>query len=230
MTQFTDAGMRHHVLYSRQHSNSLITVTSHDHHGVPDHRPFECLLNSFPGWYQSKFRVTGPLWGESTSDRWIPLHIGRVRQKMFPCHDVIIWSGTIHYQISNKHILPSVHHVPSALRNSSSCNRQSCRRKPSFGKIGLAFATRVTASVNGIVRWIIKYARTRDADRLVPRTQWTNTRPKMKKNALKCWQTTLYESLIETVFEIWFIWERFVDTMCLCFGKRCLHVQNPRQK
>ena len=44
--KFTDEGMRHHVLYSMQHSNSLITVMSHGHHGVPDHRPFECLLKS----------------------------------------------------------------------------------------------------------------------------------------------------------------------------------------
>ena len=34
----------------------------------------------------SKFHITGPLWGESTSDQWIPLTKGR---NAFPCHGVM---------------------------------------------------------------------------------------------------------------------------------------------
>ena len=36
-----------------------------------------------------KVRITGPLWGESTSDRWFPLTKGQKRKKSFSSHDVI---------------------------------------------------------------------------------------------------------------------------------------------
>ena len=52
-----------------------ITETSYERQCVPDHLPFECLLNNLFG-LTSKFRVTGPLLVESTGDRWIPLTRG----------------------------------------------------------------------------------------------------------------------------------------------------------
>ena len=36
----------------------------------------------------SRLHITGPLWGKSTGNYWIPLK-GSVIRKLFPCHDVI---------------------------------------------------------------------------------------------------------------------------------------------
>ena len=54
----------------------------------------KCLCNSFfrPNITEtSKFRITGPLWRESTCDRWIPLTKGPVMRILFPFQDIIIW-------------------------------------------------------------------------------------------------------------------------------------------
>ena len=48
--------------------------------GVSNHRRLDCLLNRLfrrRSKKTSKPRVTGPLWGESTGDRWIPLAKGQ---------------------------------------------------------------------------------------------------------------------------------------------------------
>ena len=56
-----------------------ITMTSHERHVVPNHRPLRCLFNSLCGPHQRniKVRITDPLWGEFTGDRWIPRTIGQ---------------------------------------------------------------------------------------------------------------------------------------------------------
>ena len=68
-----------------------ITVMSHECHGVWNKWHLKYLLNSFLSWQKKiKAWTSGPLWGESTGDWWIPLTKGPVMRKAFPCHDVII--------------------------------------------------------------------------------------------------------------------------------------------
>ena len=55
-------------------------------HGDSDHRLLKCLFNSLLGASikgTSKIRITGPLWRESTGDRWIPLTKGQLCGKRF---------------------------------------------------------------------------------------------------------------------------------------------------
>ena len=47
-------------LISMWKQNQIFDHNSHDRHGVPDHRPFECLLNNLFG-LTSELRVTDPL-------------------------------------------------------------------------------------------------------------------------------------------------------------------------
>ena len=51
-----------------------------EHHGALNHQPFDCLFNTvfnLTSKETQKVRVTGPLWGESTGDRWILLAKGQ---------------------------------------------------------------------------------------------------------------------------------------------------------
>ena len=53
--------------YQIQHGN--ITVTSHEHHGISNHRQLECLFDGFlrlATKYASNYRTGGHLWREST--------------------------------------------------------------------------------------------------------------------------------------------------------------------
>ena len=47
----------------------IINVTSHEYWGISNHTKFTFKLTSKK---TSKFCITGPLWGESTGDRWLP--------------------------------------------------------------------------------------------------------------------------------------------------------------
>ena len=49
----------------------FIRVTSHESGGVSNHRKLDCLSNCLLN-KNIKLCVTGPLWGESTGDRWFP--------------------------------------------------------------------------------------------------------------------------------------------------------------
>ena len=59
------------------HIDQFITVvTSNERLGISNHRCLDCLFNSVLRLAKkeiSKFRITGSLWGESTSQWWIPL-------------------------------------------------------------------------------------------------------------------------------------------------------------
>ena len=67
------------VLLPGKVSKTYITITSHDCHGVYNHRQRDCLFRMTTK-KTSKLRVTGPLWGESTDlpsqsagdNRWFP--------------------------------------------------------------------------------------------------------------------------------------------------------------
>ena len=53
----------------------FITVMSHEQQYISYHQQLNCLFNSLfrlTSKEISKFQVTGLLWGEGTSDRWIP--------------------------------------------------------------------------------------------------------------------------------------------------------------
>ena len=50
----------------------------------------------------SRARTTGPLWGESTGNRWIPHHNGLVMRKMSPCHDNCFFRHTNSEQVMTK--------------------------------------------------------------------------------------------------------------------------------
>ena len=54
------------------HMGVIITATSNDRHGVSNYRSIECLFSISFRLTTSKVRVTVPLWGECTGDRWIP--------------------------------------------------------------------------------------------------------------------------------------------------------------
>ena len=62
----------------------IITVMSHEHHGISDYWLMNCLFNTLSGLTAVKKNkktwqicITGPLWGESASDWWIPLTKGQ---------------------------------------------------------------------------------------------------------------------------------------------------------
>ena len=52
-----------------------ITMTSHGHHGVSNHRQLNCLFNPLSRHTEENIKTVRhwPLWGESTGDRWIPI-------------------------------------------------------------------------------------------------------------------------------------------------------------
>ena len=50
-----------------------ITVTSHDNHGIPDHWPFECLLNTLPRMISKKHQSSA--WGTNRSLGWYQRNI-----------------------------------------------------------------------------------------------------------------------------------------------------------
>ena len=85
---------------------SLITVTSHWRHGALSHLQLNYFfqLSVLANIKESMTaKVTDPLWGESTGDKWIPLTRGyAVTRKRFPCHDVIMfyygWTYVLNYQ------------------------------------------------------------------------------------------------------------------------------------
>ena len=55
-------------------------VMSHERYGTSNHQQFNCLPNRLSraaSKTTSKLGITGPLWGESTSDWWIPLTKGQ---------------------------------------------------------------------------------------------------------------------------------------------------------
>ena len=55
-------------------------MTSHEHHGVPILQQLYCLLGSLLNLTSkktSKLHITGPFWGESTRNWWIPLKKGQ---------------------------------------------------------------------------------------------------------------------------------------------------------
>ena len=59
--------------------------------GVSNHQPHGCLRNRLCRQIKENIKAPRhwPLWGEFTSDRWIP-HKGLVTRKMFPFDDVIM--------------------------------------------------------------------------------------------------------------------------------------------
>ena len=63
-----------------------ITATSHVHHGISNHWPFDCLFNHLL-WLSSeatsKASTTGPLCGESTSDHGFPTQRVNNGEKVF---------------------------------------------------------------------------------------------------------------------------------------------------
>ena len=64
----------------------IITVTSRQRHGVSNHWQFDWLFNKLYiliSTKTSKFRITGPLGGESTADWWVPLAKGHYWGKRF---------------------------------------------------------------------------------------------------------------------------------------------------
>ena len=83
-------------------------------------KPIYIPLYNFVVYDKRKHHITGPVWGESTSNQWIPLHKGAVIWNAFPCHNIImqrsisfIITHTIHLIIlmpSNQHIVNLPHY------------------------------------------------------------------------------------------------------------------------
>ena len=72
----------------------VITLTSHEHHDVSNHWQLDCSFNSLFRLTTKKIselHITDPLWGESTSDWWIPLIKGPIMRKVFPHHGIIMY-------------------------------------------------------------------------------------------------------------------------------------------
>ena len=72
---------------SRVNILGYITMTSQWREGVPNHQPYDCLLNSKK---TSKFRVTGLCRGNSPEPVNSP-HKWPVTRKMFPFDDVVVY-------------------------------------------------------------------------------------------------------------------------------------------
>ena len=70
---------RLYILFQNSSTENNITITSNERHEVSDHRSFDCLFNSLCGAHRRdiKIRITGPLWGEFTGDRWSLLTKGQ---------------------------------------------------------------------------------------------------------------------------------------------------------
>ena len=63
-----------HILWDTQQVS--IIVTSRDRWGVSNQPQLDCFFEAQKK-NPPRLRITGPLWGESTGDRWIPLTKGR---------------------------------------------------------------------------------------------------------------------------------------------------------
>ena len=66
-----------------------ITVTSHERHGVSNHRQMECLFNSLFRLITKKTIITVSLWWGPTIMSGSP-HKATVIRRTFPCHDAIV--------------------------------------------------------------------------------------------------------------------------------------------
>ena len=83
---------------------SYITAMSHGRHGVPDHRPFQCLLSHLFGLTSKKHRssvllvLTGPV-TDIFPDK------GPVTRKIFPYHYVIMKNCYLRRTIRHTHML-----------------------------------------------------------------------------------------------------------------------------
>ena len=56
----------------RVYPTQTITMMSNEHHGVWNHQEPKYLLNSLLKLTILMLHITDPLWGESSSDHWIP--------------------------------------------------------------------------------------------------------------------------------------------------------------
>ena len=73
-----------------QGCKALVTVTSHEHHGVSNEMQLNRLLNNLFRLTTNKIPklcITGALQGESMVES---PHKGPVMQKVFPCHEFIM--------------------------------------------------------------------------------------------------------------------------------------------
>ena len=87
-----------------------------EHHAVSNHQQLNCLFSRLfmlTPKKTSKLHITGPLWGESTSDGWIPLTKGQwfgsyqhVPVTSFSCHGmpVILMRSISHSRLINPEI------------------------------------------------------------------------------------------------------------------------------
>ena len=70
---------------------SIITMMSHECHGLSNHQQFDCLFYCFIRLTtnnKSKLHISGSVWGESTCDPWIPLTKGPVMRQACLHHDI----------------------------------------------------------------------------------------------------------------------------------------------
>ena len=84
-----------------------IPVTCHEFHGISNNRQLDWYTSSGLSKGEiSNLHITGPLWGESTHNKWIPRslmdspHKGPVMHKVFPFIDLIMYIQCYHMQFS----------------------------------------------------------------------------------------------------------------------------------
>ena len=103
-SRYLDIGNQSSTCWPSSRRYSPYQWRYNERHGVSNHRRLDSLLNCLfrhRSKKTSKLCDTGPLWGESTGDRWIPLTKGQQRGKCFhlmtSCrthrHVSIIWTN-----------------------------------------------------------------------------------------------------------------------------------------